>query len=502
MSTVKNTGKLIYKHRFAVLFVLLFITMCNFYYFDLNSNIRQGMNIWEALFSGRFFEYYSLNIESRLAGQMDHQANYGMLLNVVNGLWMLPLYIIEKLMGDGVNILDFFVARLWGKLLMFVCLWVSAVILYRLARLLGFKEERAETVSFLYLSSTLVILSAINASQIDVLGLCLILLAMYYLIKEDFWKFLIFFVISVQFKDFAFLIFLPVILLREKNLFKALGTLASPFVLSFFISLPFKIADPAGTHALRSRFWIMLDWLTRSRVQLVGDVEIPLVFLVMGALAMYAYFKVLNVEEQKHRADWYIYLASVSMLPIMICTTSNAHWCIYIVPFYLLVMMKRREKLFIRLVLETVGTYGLTGAYMLVWDGVFGHMNGMLADKILPGEIESFLTTEEIKMILKKDQYFHFWTLTFAAFIVWALCYAWYNHPGRVKEYFSDAQNPALENVPAGPGMPLLKAVGSDDFWTDGTKQSLDILMWLRAVGGVLLCNAMVFVHFLVYFLR
>jgi len=456
-----------------LLFFLLLFPLCNFYYDDVNSNIRQGMNVWEALFSGRFFQYYSVNVESQAAGQMTHLANYGMILNIVNGIWQLPLYIIEKIAGG--NILEHFAARIWGKLLMYVAMWTSAFLFRKLAVQTGLKEDKAERAMILYLTSSLVILSALNASQIDVVGMNFILLAMYYLIRDEQKKFLLFLILAVQFKDFAWLVFLPVLLLKEKNLLKLGATLAAPFLFSAVTGIPFSLADPAGVASRKSRIWIQIDWLTRSRVNLVGGIEIPVVFLALGALCMYAYFKVLTKEEEKDRIRWYLYMAAAAMLPIMICTYSNAHWCIYFVPFYLLLLLHREDRFFIRLLLEMAGTLSLTVAYFVEWWGVFGGLDGMLADRLIAKDLNTLISAEQISEFLKQEKYFQFWTLAFAAFIVWAVCFLIFNHPSRV----------------AGQ-----KEVSSGDLWTDGNKQSITALICLRAFAALVICNAMAILTF------
>ena len=82
----------------------MFLPLFSVYYDDANSIIRQGMNVWEALFSGRFFHYFSLCNESVPQGLMVHQANYGMVMNLILAIWNLPLWIAEKAAGG--NILD------------------------------------------------------------------------------------------------------------------------------------------------------------------------------------------------------------------------------------------------------------------------------------------------------------------------------------------------------------------------------------------------------------
>ena len=43
----------------AILFVAMLLPLISVYYDDANSIIRQGMNVWEALFSGHFLHYFS-----------------------------------------------------------------------------------------------------------------------------------------------------------------------------------------------------------------------------------------------------------------------------------------------------------------------------------------------------------------------------------------------------------------------------------------------------------
>ncbi|MCR5105560.1 MAG: hypothetical protein K6B68_14090 [Eubacterium sp.] len=58
--------KLGWKDRFPYFLICLglFITMCNVYHIDLNTNMRQGMNFWRALFVDSFLRYYRANVDS------------------------------------------------------------------------------------------------------------------------------------------------------------------------------------------------------------------------------------------------------------------------------------------------------------------------------------------------------------------------------------------------------------------------------------------------------
>ncbi len=479
MDNLKNKKYL----KYLILSAMLLLSFLNYYYSDLNSNIRQGMNVWEALLSGRFFQYYSLNAESRDAGEMIHLANYGMLLNIVYGIWQLPLFVTEKLIGG--NILNYFPARLWGKSIHLLTMYTSAILIRKIAREMKVPEERAEDAAFLYLSAAPVILSALNAAQMDGIGLNFMLLALYFLMKEEYKRFLVFFIISVQFKDFASVFFLPVILYKEKNVFKALGTIAAPFVVSFLIRLPFSLLDPSGVGLQKSRMWNFFDQLTRSRVNLFGGIEIPLVFLVMGFICMYAYYKK-TAKDCERRNEWYVYLLVAAIGAVLTCVYAYSYWVIYIVPFYLLLMLKKEKRLFSAVLLESFASMSIMVAYLVEAWGPFDSMEGMLADILIDGNL---IGADIFSAFLKNPQYFGFWTLAFAAFFVWLFGFVYYMNPDRKGE----KEEKEEMGEPDG---------GKENVWSTGDEKSLKVLFWLRAVGSVAVCNIMLIINFALAILR
>ena len=450
----------------VILFLLLLIPFLSFYYSDLNSNIRQGMNVWEALIQGRFFEYYGLNVESRDAGQMIHVANYDMLLNIAYGIWQLPLFIIEKITGG--NILDHFAARLYGKSIHFIAMYTAAEILYRIGRVAGLKDERNRQLKFMFLSSIFTICVALNASQVDIIGLNLILLATLFILKEEWGKFIVSFILAVQFKEFAWLIFLPVILAKEKNLIKSGAMLVSPFVLNFIVSLPFKLADPVGVASRRPRTWIQMDFLTRSRITLGEGFEVPLLFIALGAIVFWAYFR---MKEKESERDIF-FMQLLSMTAVLLFTRTAPYWAVYITPFYLLLMLMDGDRLFIRIVMEMAGTFSVMVTYFIVLWGPFDCMEGMLPDMLIKKE---FVDPGLFTAWISDEKYFYFWTLSFAAFAVWLVYSMYRNRPGAERT----AAPVQEENA----------------FWTHGTDKSINMLLWLRALAAFFFSTVMIWVN-------
>jgi len=466
--------------RYIFIAVSVLIPLLCVYYVDSDSNIRQGMNVFEALFSGRFFEFYRINEEMHQSGQLYDTANYSILVQLMMGIWQLPLYLIEKLTGG--NVLDHFAARVWGKSMLLPVFAWSGVLVKRLAGLLGFSDEQKETAVFLYLTNALTTLSAFLAGQIDLLGLCFTMLAMCFLLEKKKIPFLIAFAVAAQFKSFAYLVFLPVLLLREKNLFKLAGTMAVPVVFGYLIELPFKIADPVGAASRKPRLWMMLDFLTRSRVNLVGGIEIPLVFLVLGSFCMIAYFSKTEDERETDRKS--ICLAIPGMLSVLLCTKSNVYWSVWLVPFYTLLLVGRKEKQTIRLVLETAAVMSLTVAYMVLAAPMFGRYDGMLPDLLLHGALPDPMLSERFAEYVSQEKYFGFWTLSFAAFIVWAAGFMIVHRKGA--EQITTFGETALKETP----------------WIAGDTRVMNGLLLARAVGMYLLCDVFILATLLSAFFR
>ncbi|MCR5209410.1 MAG: hypothetical protein K6C99_04305 [Lachnospiraceae bacterium] len=454
----------------------LFITMCNVYHIDLNTNMRQGMNFWRALFEDNVLQYYSVNVDSYNAGEMTDKANYGMFINIINAVWVLPLYIAERLRGG--NILDAFAARLWGKLFIVLLLGLTVIYVDKLAALLKYDDKRRNYLKVLYVCSPLVIMPVCQVAQFDILGLLFCLIAVYRILQEDKKGFFLFFVLAVLSKDLPFLVLLPVLLLFEKNLFKLVGIVVSPFLIDKLLELPFKLADPAGIYSKKSRLWMMVDFLTRSRVNLLGGVEIPVIFLAMCALCMWAYYQNAKDLSEERKQKIAIMLAAVGMLPMLLLTKANAYWCLYSVPFCLLLVMSREKKLFIRIVLERFAAFSLTAAFMIHATGYYSKVAGMLPEFLLGDKIDRANSiSEKISDFFLQEKYYNFWTLSYAAYIVWVVGFI----------YYELRELSVIESNNNGSPLP----------WVDGTSKNLRILIILASAGAFILCNMYVILGFL-----
>ena len=455
----------------VILFLTMLLPLFSVYYDDANSIIRQGMNVWEALFSGRFFHYFSLCNESVQQGLMVHQANYGLVMNLILAVWNLPLWIAEKAAGG--NILDHFAARVWGKSEMLLCAWICMGLLKRIAGKFGFDEKKKQLLGFLFLTSAWLVLGALVVAQIDIICMVFILLAFEAFLDENTRKFLLFFTLSVLTKEFAIFVFLPIILLKEKNLIRAGVAMVLPFAVSVLLNLPFKWADPAGAALKKPRTWVMIDQLTRMRITLFGEIRIPAFFIALAAVVVVSYMTV--VPDKKDLPKWMTYMGLIGMLPVFVCAYSYPYWGVLLLPFVLLLVLWEDDKRFLKLFLETAALLSLIVADMIEFPWVFQMVDGMLPDFLFGLRENELGFTEQISEFLKQDMYFNMWTLAYAPFVVWLIDSLIRFWPGRKADTAKTA----------------IKASAND--WIDGTDRSIRILAILRAIGAFVLCDIEIF---------
>ncbi len=466
MDAFKKTHKLFSLNPLGIIILILAYlipTLC-FFFEDPHSIFRQGINVWYALFQGRFLEYYSFNLESMQKGEMIDPANYEMFLNILIGIWQLPLYIAEQICGK--DILDNMGARVWGSLLAVVFSFLSGWQLRKLGRKVGISGLRLEWLYFTYMTGTILLTSTCTVGQIDVIGTFFLLLAVRHLIDKDDIRFLIYASISVQCKSFAVFIILPLVLLTQKNVIKAAVYTVIPVAVTWLIGLPFSIADPAGVMSKHPRLWFLVDSMTRTRIELMG-IEVPVLFIALGIVVMSSYY----VRAEEQRTEWILYYAFAGMLPMLLCMRSYPQWMLYMYPLALLMIFRKEHGLGRRIFYETAGTLSLTVGFLVSYSSIFNenNMRGMLVDILAPGLLGTDVL-EGLSQHLLQEKYFQFWTLSYAAFFVWIIGVSVFYCP-----FVLRLREGKEKNV---------------NEWSD---KQISIWLYLRATAGIVICNAALF---------
>jgi len=451
--------------RRIILCIGYVFTLICFYHVDTSDNVRQGINLWEAIFTGSFFEFYSINLASQQSNQMVSFANYDMFMNLILGLAQLPLFILEKVIGN--NIQCYFWARVYAKLVLLIPTWIAGTGMKKIAVQIGLDGEKAENVFFMFMSSAIMISSVCMVGQVDIVSLAFAIYALYFLLKGEEWKFVLLFVLSVQCKNFSFFLFAPILLLKEKHVVKVAGKLLLPLVTMYLINLPFSVIDSIGVAAKRPRLWFMIDCMTRVRLSFLG-VDIPVLIIAFVFVCIYAYL--LPTPSKEDSVKWYLYMGLCGILPILICQLSFPQWMVYILPMTTLLFFinDNTENIMRRLLLECAGTLSLLVGYLVRHQHAynFDNMYGMLIDKLIPLRGRTLYGLQEFNLKYTDEKYYQIWTASYAVFLVWIVVFLINNYPNKKMVIQKTEANKEIRG-----------------------------LLWLRAVGGFVLCNISIILY-------
>ena len=404
--------------RICIYVGLIFFTL-SYYFSDSTSITRQSIEFWNSFFKGRVLHYYSdCNLKYDPI-HMQSYANYDIILVFFMSIWQLPLYFIEKIVGEDIQ--RFVLARMYSKLFVIPCIIICENLLKKISIQMGYNKETTDRIGIMFISSGFVIMSSAIIGQVDIIGLVFILAAVYYFYKNDNIRFLLFYILAVQCKFFAFFIFAPLILYKERKIIKS-GIIAGiPLVISFLISIPFKIVDPEGMSRKSERLDKMVEKMFGTRINLMGY-TIPLLLVLYSLLVLVLFFAKKTEDKVTYT---YIMLISASILFLNI--DSMPYWFIYYVPFMLLLFFSKEEckgnRLLIYLISTSAAIFGLI--FSRYW--CFSAIGHSPVGQVIKGSF--VISMSDLWMKYGHTSYYMAWTIVYGIFSAYMVCFLVFHCP-------------------------------------------------------------------------
>ena len=315
-----------------LLYCLAMIPCFLCYYFqDMGFTTRHGINVWGALFSGKILNYYSLNMEPYIyTNTLRCPAHYPFPIYIVFAIWDLPLYIYEHLTKT--NFLDSTLCILYSKIILFVFFIIAAKAFKRICEFFSFDAKKTNLCFFFWVTSSLFIEPFFVVAQYDIFSIAFTLWGIFYYLKNDNKKFLLFFAIAISFKYFALFAFIPLLLYREKNILKILAySFIAVIPTLFFRILFFK--DMSGISQAMNLSMGLISYI-RSGIQIhFNEVLIPSFFLAYVIFVFVLYF-----AKPGNNPVYAILLPLISFSIFFVLCFSHFYWIILISPYIALLV--------------------------------------------------------------------------------------------------------------------------------------------------------------------
>lgn len=273
--------------------------------------------------NGHFFDIYDYN--STKVGGM----NYLPTTYLLFALWNIPIRLLGLVEEPTVYVGAF--VRMWYKLGTFLLFLATAYLIYKICIKQAVPQKQAVVVAFLFLSNPIAIYSELIFGQYDIITTFFMCLGLYYYFQEDRKKFVLAFAVALTCKYFALLVFVPLLLLREKNVWKIIRDLvgvSSLFIIETLFSASSEVFQ-TGIFDFSATGYIFQVSLS------YGTVSVSLVVVLWVLLCAYAYFK---EWQQQEWFAWSIYICCGVMFLSFGLAPWHPQWLLMAVPFLTLGM--------------------------------------------------------------------------------------------------------------------------------------------------------------------
>lgn len=394
MEKDKRKAYLSYKkpHKIEwILVVLAGMILGSFYlYSDIADTSACGIKFWNALFAGRLPVYYYetyVGIKGSIL-EISMGGSYDFALYFVFALYNFPLWLWEKI--TGCSFLQFVITKEYIKGIIWIFAGISGYLLYRIAQLCDVEKDEAQWCPFLFITSSVFFYTEVITSGYDILSVAFTLMGIYCFMKKNDKGFVLSFAIAIAMKMFAIWVFIPLVLVKEKRIWRILvygiesiSVIAIPKIYFAFASHHYMIKQ-AVEETLRSEgeekaaavaaelsetAGYATNGIIAQAESIINDAlfpegrfleytylsmnALPLIFVGMFILWIWCY---LNKKELRNQQI--IYLCAVAMSIFVLTIKMHPYWVIVLMPYLALVMMLHPARMRDNLLLEGIFSIG------------------------------------------------------------------------------------------------------------------------------------------------
>ncbi len=352
------------KTAYAVIATVMLVLFTIFAYTDFAITTRNGINVWESIFQGRFFQYYTMNLHLDIAdGRFgNYSAMYNIAMYLLFAIWDLPLWIIEKLCG--IDTLMYWEGLLYAKcILLPILLWTIAQI-KDVCGELGYTARQTSLAWIFFVTSLSFFTCVVEVGQYDLIAIGLMMRGIKYYIRKDERRFILWFGVAFLFKLFALLPFFALLIYREKRLLAVIWKTLATMVLYALTDGIFYITDFAakaemlGSTASLAQYLSTKPFLSSLMYFYLG------IFLILLVYCFCYFFRHEGDEEEQKM--YAIYVPFLVFAAFFVGCYANPYWILLMEPFVCILLVRDVRLLKVRAIAELVFSIGYTLASQII----------------------------------------------------------------------------------------------------------------------------------------
>ena len=348
----------------GVLFVVCTLCLCNY---DLNIICHWSITLLDCFFAGNVRGFIDV-CESKAIG-----FNYRVFTILIIAIWTLPLYLVDKFLRQGFDIIIY---MLWLKIFMALVVLKTLFVLRKI--LIKFSNDTLDVFYSIaiFLLCPVCMLAIVGGGQVDGVGTLFMLLVLYKIIEKEYKKAAFYAILSICVKGWSVMIIVPWILLlwkkeNVKNIFYMLGIMGVGLLLNHVLS---DVLFPGYNDYFAKFNWKNVDFLGEIFRWKFGEYT-SLFFLIVVIVCYVCFFL---AEQGKVELYHFILLPFIIEIAFVMLVRWHPQWLMYMVPLLSLmaISFKNKTHFFILCFLFSVG-YVIS---VYAGGGVNFNSNGMMGN--------------------------------------------------------------------------------------------------------------------------
>lgn len=391
LKTVRNYYKDKDKRKYVIAGTgFLIITLFFFYAFiynDILETSRCGVNFWHDLVEGKLRYFYARATDMpAIAYQRVVMASYEFPIYIIFAIWNFPLFLLEKFAHA--DIFSSVLCLMWAKTILLVFAILLCLEIAKICKKLAMSKETTAIVVMLFITANFLTTSVVMMASYEVISLYFSLVAINKYMEGNMKGFLLYFTIAVSMKYFALFIFIPLLLLKEKNIFKIAGNVIISIlpVLVCRLLIPMGISYPEATSVVQETSVIATSISANASYGMgIGNLgflyalkyylEIGMgrmYYSVFAFVTLYVICYIVKIDKQDELNKWVIYVCALAYGLLFTTFFTHAYWIVLLVPFLVILIGQNAKYLYVNMLLEMALTWGMIMAQIVRFSWLYG----------------------------------------------------------------------------------------------------------------------------------
>lgn len=333
--------------EYAIYAVLALVVMLFYKYWDGKSLTVWSTVLWDCVYDGNIYDYYAV-VHQNLNGAPQWYCGYNYLVLIPWAVWNLPIWILQRFCG--MRIVEHTLMMAWSQMFLVVLLLVTLFYSRRIMQYFGVDKKIQAWSLYLIVTCPFTFVGIFVSGQSDMIVIAAAVMAVYYLLENKQWLFLLLMAFSISAKPFFIFAFIAVILLVEKNVIWIGLKLISSMVPMVLFNMIYKNA-PLYQESVNQGTGNAI--IQNTIANCIGATGGNASIVIMGLLLLYfAAYCIRYQKENVEKKQYIIYMMFAPMAVYFAFANYEYYRRIYLIPFLILMMAIHCKFWSVNLILE------------------------------------------------------------------------------------------------------------------------------------------------------